>query len=234
MTFTTTLSAAPSVRSIRPLAGAAARAGPERQYHDAAFSRLVEETDPSCWSIFGEVPSPVGSIDILAVYGGGEWGTVAATTAELTRQEVDGLSRLQRGRRYRRSTLLGRTGFTEDSFGQLAELQMITASADLWTRSDLPSDHIRRLVAYEVKATEFPRGVVQAGLRRAVASETWLVVPTEATADSLGPRTWDLVFRCGVGMQSSNLVILHPSTRGKLPSATVVNRITRTIFRCVD
>lgn len=229
MTTTSPPVPARSVRSVNPLVGVAARPGPEQEYHDAAFHRLVEATDPQSWSIFGEVPSPVGSIDILAIQGRGEWRALATSISCLDRSKVDGLSRLQRGRKYRKSTILRLADLDEDSFGKLRQLHAFIAHGGLWSRSDLPSDHVRRLVAYEVKAAEFPRGVVQAGRRRAVATETWLVVPSEATAGGLSPRTWDLVQRCGIGMRSADLKIFHPAVRGRRPTAIVINRMLRTV-----
>ena len=79
---------------------------------------------------------------------------------------------------YRKQTLQERLGRT--SLDELIALGIVRYDRGLCRRSDLPSDLVRDVEAFEVKASSYRMGADQTALRSEIAHRSWPVVPSVA------------------------------------------------------
>lgn len=217
-----------SAREIRPLSGAASSGGPEKALHDAAFDALRERG--SSWRVFGEVPTHGGVADLVAIrfYDVGQASESAALLRSATALTVSDLSSIRLGVGYCWRTLSSR--FQSQDLDELLEIEVLKESGSLLYRTKLPSDLISTVEAYEIKASAYSEGVVQAALRSPVAHRSWLVMPSKEAFARLGIRATRLIDTLGVGVVTPTMTVLkRGSARPRPPRSSGLNLLMRSV-----
>lgn len=218
-----------SSRTISPLRGAADSGDRERVLHDATFAALRRRGDS--WRVFGEVPTSSGIVDLVAVrfIDTSSLPELISVFQGLDAVTVSGLSSLRRGVGYRVQTLQETAGLHE--VDELLALGILRYAQGLFHRSHLPSDFISTVEAFEVKASSYSMGAVQAALRSEIAHQSWLVVPSAEVYHRLGARSHALIDRLGIGVVSPLLGTLRAWTGvRRRPKPALLNLLIRSVL----
>lgn len=219
-----------STRAIHPLSGVANSGGHEQALQDVAF-RTLQKRDHS-WRVFGEVPTHGGIADLVAVRfldiddaadAAGMLGTISSSV-------VDDLSTIRFGVGYRSRTLGSRFG--SHTLDELLTLRLLRDRRGLLFRTQLPSDLICAVDAYEIKVSAYSAGIVQAAMRSQVANRSWLVLPSESVFENLGRRATGLIERLGIGIVTPRMMVLRPwEGRSNRPPPARLNALIRSVVQ---
>lgn len=219
-----------SNRAISPLRGAADSGDRERSLHDAAFAALRRRGDS--WRVYGEVPTSSGVVDLVAIrfVDAHRLSELISVFRGLDAATVSGLSSLRRGVGYRAQTLQERVSL--DAVDELLALGILGYGHGLFHRSHLPSDFISTVEAFEVKASSYSMGAVQAALRSEIAHRSWLVVPSADAYRRLGSRSHALIDRLGIGVVNPLLGTLRAWTGVRSrPKPALLNLVIRSVLK---
>ena len=154
---------------------------------------------------------------------------LAALIQGLSADTIGYVSQLRRNVGYRPETAMAKVGTA--AFEELIDLGLLRLSQGLVHRSRLPSDLIRTVETFEIKASSYSMGAVQAALRSEISCRSWLVVPSSDVYRRLGARSHALIDRLGIGVATPLLAPLRSwSGKRERPKPAVLNLLVRSVL----